>query len=107
MVDADLEFPASHETDVIIRPRPFRNSNACSAMPADVIVKLSDSQISFTVGDNLLASKLIEGNYPNTARSSRATATKRVVIGREALLETVRRVSLLSSDNRRTRRNSS
>jgi DNA polymerase III subunit beta len=63
-----------------------------------VIVKLSDSQISFTIGDSLLCSKLIEGNYPNYRQVIPGDSNERVVIGREALLETVRRVSLLSSD---------
>ena len=62
------------------------------------MVKLSDNQISFQIGDNLLASKLIEGNYPNYRQVIPSDSNTRVVIAREALLETVRRVSLLSSD---------
>jgi DNA polymerase-3 subunit beta len=64
----------------------------------EVLVRLSDSQISFQVGDNLLVSKLIEGNYPNYRQVIPADSNERIVISREALLETVRRVSLLSSD---------
>ena len=64
----------------------------------EVIVKLSDSQISFAIGDSLLVSKLIEGNYPNYRQVIPGDRNERVVIAREALLETVRRVSLLSSD---------
>ena len=61
-------------------------------------MKLSDNQISFTVGDTFLASKLIEGNYPNYRQVIPGDSNERVVISREQLLETVRRVSLLSSD---------
>jgi DNA polymerase-3 subunit beta len=46
----------------------------------------------------LLASKLIEGNYPNYRQVIPGDSNERVVISREQLLETVRRVSLLSSD---------
>lgn len=98
MVDADLEFPASHETDVIIPSKAVQELQRLLGDSGDVIVKLSDSQISFTIGDSLLCSKLIEGNYPNYRQVIPGDSNERVVIGREALLETVRRVSLLSSD---------
>lgn len=98
MVDADLEFPASHETDVIIPSKAVQELQRLLGDSGDVIVKLSDSQISFEIGDSLLCSKLIEGNYPNYRQVIPGDSNERVVIGRDALLETVRRVSLLSSD---------
>ena len=98
MVDADLEFPASHETDVIIPTKAVQELQRLLGDAGDVLVKLSDSQISFTVGDSLLCSKLIEGNYPNYRQVIPGDSNERVVISREALLETVRRVSLLSSE---------
>jgi DNA polymerase III subunit beta len=97
MVDADLEFPASHETDVIIPTKAVQELQRCSASPA-MSSSNSDSQISFTIGDSLLCSKLIEGNYPNYRQVIPGDSNERVVISREALLETVRRVSLLASD---------
>lgn len=98
MVDADLEFPASHETDVIVPTKAVQELQRLLGDAGDVIVKLSDSQISFTIGDSLLCSKLIEGNYPNYRQVIPGDSNERVVIPREGLLETVRRVSLLSSD---------
>lgn len=98
MVDTDLEFPASHETDVIIPTKAVQELQRLLGENGDVIVKLSDNQVSFAVGDSLLASKLIEGNYPNYRQVIPGDSNERVVISREALLETVRRVSLLSSD---------
>ncbi|MCX6874817.1 MAG: DNA polymerase III subunit beta [Verrucomicrobia bacterium] len=98
MVDSDLEFPASHETDVIIPTKAVQELQRLLGDTGEVIVKLTDNQISFTIGDSLLASKLIEGNYPNYRQVIPGEALERVVIGREALLDTVRRVSLLASD---------
>lgn len=98
MVDADLEFPASHETDVIIPSKAVQELQRLLGDTGDVILKLNDSQVSFIVGDSLLCSKLIEGNYPNYRQVIPGDSNERVVIVREALLETVRRVSLLSSD---------
>ncbi len=98
MADMDLEFPASHETDVIIPSKAVQEIQRLLGDSGEVEVKLSDSQISFTVGDTFLASKLIEGNYPNYRQVIPGDSNERVVIAREHLLETVRRVSLLSSD---------
>jgi DNA polymerase III subunit beta len=98
MVENDLEFPASHETDVIIPTKAVQELMRLLGESGDVIVRLSDSQISFTVGDTLLVSKLIEGNYPNYRQVIPGDSTERVPLNRESMLETVRRVSLLSSE---------
>jgi DNA polymerase-3 subunit beta len=98
MVDSDLEFPASHETDVIIPTKAVQELGRLLGETGEVVVKLTDNQVSFTIGDSLLASKLIEGNYPNYRQVIPGDALERVIISREALLDTVRRVSLLSSD---------
>jgi DNA polymerase-3 subunit beta len=98
MVDSDLEFPASHETDVIIPTKAVQELQRLLGETGEVIVKLTANQVSFTIGDSLLASKLIEGNYPNYRQVIPGDALERVIISREALLETVRRVSLLASD---------
>ncbi len=98
MVDSDLEFPASHETDVIIPTKAVQELQRLLGDTGDVIVNLTGNQVSFTIGDSLLVSKLIDGNYPNYRQVIPGDAVERVVIGREALLETARRVSLLSSD---------
>jgi DNA polymerase-3 subunit beta len=98
MVDSDLEFPASHETDVIIPSKAVQELQRLLGDNGDLILKLNDNQISFAIGDTLLCSKLIDGNYPNYRQVIPGDSNERVVISREALLETVRRVSLLSSD---------
>jgi DNA polymerase-3 subunit beta len=98
MADSDLEFPASHETDIIIPTKAVQELQRLLGDAGEVVVKLNENQISFAIGDSLLASKLIEGNYPNYRQVIPGDSNERVVISREALLETVRRVSLLSSD---------
>ena len=98
LCEIETEFPASHETDVIIPSKAVQEIQRLLGDSGEVEVKLSDSQISFTVGDTFLASKLIEGNYPNYRQVIPGDSNERVVIAREHLLETVRRVSLLSSD---------
>lgn len=99
MVDTELEFPESNETDVIVPSKAIQELQRLSDDGSEAVqVKLSDSQISFSVGDNLLVSKLIEGNYPNYRQVIPSEPEERVTVDREALLNTVRRVSLLSSE---------
>ncbi len=99
MVDAELEFPESNEGEVIVPSKAIQElQRLVDDVPGRVVMKLSDSQISFAVGDNLLVSKLIEGNYPNYRQVIPSEPEEKVALDREALLTTVRRVSLLSSE---------
>ena len=98
MVENDLEFPASHETDFIIPTKAVHELQRLLADTGDAVAKLSDNQIAFEVGSNLIVSKLIEGNYPNYRQVIPSETRETLSIGREALLETARRVSLLSSE---------
>lgn len=98
MVDSELEFPEANEADVIIPSKAIQELQRLVGDDGKVVVKLSESQVSFMVGETLLVSKLIEGNYPNYRQVIPSDPEERVRIGRESLLETVRRVSLLSSE---------
>ena len=98
MVENDLEFPASHETDFIIPTKAVQELHRLLGDGGDAVARLSDNQIAFEVGSSLIVSKLIEGNYPNYRQVIPSEARETLSIGREALLETARRVSLLSSE---------
>lgn len=98
MVENDLEFPASQETDIIIPTKAVHELQRVLSDKGEVKVQLTASQISFQIGENLLISKLIEGNYPNYRQVIPGEAQERIELPRDAMLDTVRRVSLLSSD---------
>ncbi len=99
MVEHDLEFPASNECDVIIPSKAVNELQRLLNTEGGVIMRLTDSQVSFEINGNLLVSKLIEGNYPNYRQVIPSNTTERVQISREAFLETVSRVSILATDN--------
>lgn len=98
MVENDLEFPASHETDIIIPTKAVQELQRLLGGEGEVVVKLTSSQIAFEANGSLLISKLIEGNYPNYRQVIPSTTAERIQIGRDSFLQTVRRVSLLASD---------
>jgi DNA polymerase-3 subunit beta len=98
MVENDLDYPANQDLDVIVPTKAIQELQRLLGSTGEVEVQLSESQISFRIGEHLLVSKLIEGNYPNYRQVIPSDASERVELPREAMLETVRRVSLLSSD---------
>ncbi len=65
----------------------------------DAVVRLSGDQISFEIGESIIVSKLIEGNYPNYKQVIPGKRKERITINREEFLNTVRRVSLLTSES--------
>jgi len=98
MVENELEFPASHEADIIVPTKAVQELQRMLGGEGELLIKLTSNQIAFEANGTLLISKLIEGNYPNYKQVIPASTTERIQIDREAFLQTVRRVSLLASD---------
>ncbi len=85
MAEIELEFPRSHEADLIIPTKAVK-------------VSMGSGQIAFDLNKTLLVSKLIEGNYPNYKQVIPGEAKERIKLEREIFLNSLRRVSLLASD---------
>jgi len=98
MVEQDLEFPAGNETGVIIPTKAVNELQRLLEDSGELKVSLTDNQAAFELNDSHLVSKLIEGNYPNFRQVIPGNAEHRVTVEREALLNTVKRVSLLANE---------
>jgi DNA polymerase-3 subunit beta len=98
MLDIDLEFPRSHEADIIVPTKAVTELQRLLTEEGDVRVSVTSGQIAFDLNNTLLVSKLIEGNYPNYKQVIPAEMKERVTLERETLLNSLRRVSLLASD---------
>jgi DNA polymerase-3 subunit beta len=98
MVDHELEFPSSHEVDFIVPTKAVQELQRLLSTEGDLMLKLSDNQVCFEIGTSIIVSKLIEGNYPNYRQVIPGESKERLTLSREQLLETTRRVSLLSSE---------
>jgi DNA polymerase-3 subunit beta len=98
MVDIDVEFPRSHESEIIVPTKAVTELQRLLAEDGDVKMSLGSGQISFDLNNTLLVSKLIEGNYPNYRQVIPAETKERVTLERETFLNSLRRVSLLASD---------
>lgn len=70
-----------------------------SATEADSLtVRLGERDASFEVGSTRLTTVLIEGEFPPYERLIPQTQSNRLTVGREVLLEAVRRVKLLARE---------
>src|SRR6186713_3705003 len=98
MAEIELEFPRSHESDLIIPTKAITELQRLLTDDGDVKVSIANGQIAFDLNKTLLVSKLIEGNYPNYRQVIPTETKERVTLERETFLNSLRRVSLLASD---------
>ncbi len=98
LVDLEVEFPRSQEIDIIVPTKAVTELGRLLGDEGDVRLSVGENQVSFQINDTLLASKLIEGNYPNYRQVIPAEAKERVTLERELFLNAVHRVALLSSE---------
>jgi DNA polymerase III subunit beta len=98
MVDIELEFPRSHEADIIVPTKAVTELQRLLTDDGDLKISVGTGQIAFDLNNTLLVSKLIEGNYPNYKQVIPSEAKERVTLERETFLNSLRRVSLLASD---------
>lgn len=98
LVDIEIEFPQSHEVDIIVPTKAVTELGRLVGEDGDVRMMVGENQIAFEVNGALLVSKLIEGNYPNYRQVIPAETRERITVERETFLNAVHRVSLLSSE---------
>ena len=65
---------------------------------AEVAFRLGQHDATFTTGAVALTTRLIEGEFPNYRQLIPSAYPNRLTVGRDALLEAVRRVKLLARD---------
>ena len=98
MAEIELEFPRSHEADLIVPTKAVTELQRLLTDDGDVKVSVGNGQIAFDLNKTLLVSKLIEGNYPNYKQVIPSEAKERIKLEREMFLNSLRRVALLASD---------
>ena len=89
MLDIDLEFPRSHEADIIVPTKAVTELQRLLTDEGDVRVSVGSGQIAFDLNNTLLVSKLIEGNYPNYKQVIPGEMKERVTLERETFLNSL------------------
>ncbi|MGV3532519.1 MAG: DNA polymerase III subunit beta [Chthoniobacteraceae bacterium] len=98
LVDLEVEFPRSQEIDIIVPTKCVTELGRMTSDSGELTMSVAENQLAFEVGTTLLVSKLVEGNYPNYRQVIPGEANERVTLEREQFLNSVHRVSLLSSE---------
>ena len=98
LVEQEVEFPKEGETDVILPTKAVTELLRILKDEGELKAYRKDNQIVFQFGDVMIASKLVEGNYPNYRQVIPGHCEERVTVERETLLGALRRVALLTTD---------
>jgi DNA polymerase III subunit beta len=103
MAEEEVDIPASSQGECIIPSKAINELNRLLGTQNDVEIKFTENQVAFTLqGANgfstLVVSKLIDGNYPNYRQVIPGEAKERITLGREELLQALRRAEIMTSD---------
>jgi DNA polymerase-3 subunit beta len=88
----------SEGQQVLVPSRALSELARVLAGADNVELRLGDRDASFQVGTIRLTTRLIEGEFPNYRGLIPASYPNRLTVGREALLEAVRRVKLMARE---------
>lgn len=98
LAESDLEFAKSQEIDIIIPTKTLNEMQRLLKDEGDITLSLTENKIRIEIGNTILISKLVEGNYPNYRQVIPSETKERITLERETFLTTLRRVSLLTSE---------
>ncbi len=102
LFENELEFPESQQICIDLPSRAVAEVHRLLSDNGDVMVRITSNQASFDLGDTLVVTKLIDGNYPNYRQVIPSRYNERITMPAQELNETVRRVSLLSAEKANT-----
>src|SRR3989441_1952591 len=103
LVDEDVDVSEKSQGEFIVPAKAVNELNRLLQEKGDVEVKYNENQAAFTLKDEngfsiLVATKLIEGNYPNYRQVIPAETKERVALVREEFLHALRRAEIMTSD---------
>jgi DNA polymerase-3 subunit beta len=83
---------------VLVPSRALRELERLLGDDDEITLRLGEREATFEVGGVRLTTRLIEGEFPNYRGLIPATHPNRLTVGREALVEAVRRVKLMARE---------
>jgi DNA polymerase-3 subunit beta len=88
----------SEGQSVLVPSRALNDLTKVLGGITELTLRLGERDASFEAGDTRLTTMLIEGDFPNYRGLIPSAHPNRLIVGREALLEGVRRVKLLARE---------
>ncbi len=103
MSEEELTTESAAIGDIIVPTKAVSELNRLLQNTGEVELKFTENQVSFLIkGEDdhsiLLMSKLVEGNYPNYKQVIPTETKERVPLGREELLQALRRAEIMTND---------
>jgi DNA polymerase III subunit beta len=98
LVENEVEIAEDAEADMILPSKAVNELSHALQDAGDLKISVQDNQIVFEFSEVLVASKLIDGTYPNFRQVIPSQCDERVSVERELLLMALRRVSLIAAD---------
>jgi DNA polymerase III subunit beta len=98
LVEHEVEFPKEAEMDMILPTKTVMELSHVLGDEGELKIHGKENQIMFEFGSIFVASKLIEGTYPNYRQVIPSQCEERITVERETLHTALRRVSLVTSD---------
>lgn len=98
LVENEVEFPAEAEVDLILPSKAVNELQHVLKDEGELRIYAQDNQVMFQFGDVIVASKVIDGTYPNFRQVIPAQCEERVAVEREILLTALKRASLITAD---------
>lgn len=99
LVEQEMEIPGNGPTDIVI---PIKTVNELIKVLGDegtLNIRVLANLAAFDMGETLVVTKLIEGNYPNFRQVIPGQCEERVALDRESLLAAMRRVALITNES--------
>ncbi len=97
VVDFELEFPQSMETEFIIPTKAINELQRTLSDEGEIRITTSENQVAFHLANSLIISKLVDGNYPNYRQVIPGAPNERITIEREPFLNAIRRVAVINT----------
>lgn len=88
----------SEGQSVLVPSRALKELQRLLGSAEEITLRLGDREATFEVGETRLTTRLIEGDFPNYRGLIPASHPNRLTVGREALVEAVRRVKLMARE---------
>jgi DNA polymerase-3 subunit beta len=98
LMEHDIEIPKGAEAELILPTKAVNELERLLADKGDVKLSIGENQIVFELDGTTLASKLIEGTYPNFRQVIPTETKERIPLERELLLAALHRASILASE---------
>ena len=98
LIEHDMEVPKGTEAELILPTKAVGELERLLTDKGDAKLSIGENQIIFELDGTILASKLIEGTYPNFRQVIPTETKERISLERELLLSALHRASILASE---------